>query len=102
MFLCNPARPTTREQVSEWLRLAGTLERVAQNRFDEFQYSDRGAPLGSDPVPHIVADSAWKTANRLPVRATQDLPPQLGDGLACGRATACPMKSRQQAPRVPG
>jgi hypothetical protein len=51
MFLRNPPRPTASQQISQRLGFSWALEGIAQHRFDQIQYSDRGTPVALDPIP---------------------------------------------------
>jgi hypothetical protein len=56
MLLRNTSRPAAGEQVAERFRLARAVERVAQHRFDQIEYSDCGIPIGFDPITKIVPE----------------------------------------------
>ena len=55
VFLRNASRPTAREQVFEWLRLACALEWIAHYSFDEIQHPERCDPVGLDPIAQILS-----------------------------------------------
>lgn len=65
MFLGDAPWPATGEEIAEGFRLAGALERIAQHCFDQIQRSDRGIPIGLDPVPQILPEFGVKNSGPL-------------------------------------
>jgi hypothetical protein len=56
MLLGQPARPEIRSEMPQWLWLPDADERIADDRLDQLQQTQRGAPVGLDPMVQIVAE----------------------------------------------
>lgn len=57
VFLCNAARPASRQGVPERFRFSGTVEWISEDRVRQVQHADRDVPLAPDPVPEILRNS---------------------------------------------
>ena len=55
VLLSDPAGPTPCKIELEWLGFAGSLEGVAEDRFDQVEDAQRDLPVCADPVVEIVA-----------------------------------------------
>ena len=77
MLLCESARPGTVQEMTEGLRLADPLERVAHDRFDDLQSSERSLPVPPHPPSQILPellleDSEPFSPDLLPTRSLTD------------------------------
>jgi len=56
VFLCDTPGPTTCKHISERLRFAWALERIAHNCLNQIQYSDSCVPVGFDPMWQVLSE----------------------------------------------
>lgn len=55
VLLRQTPRPGPRREILEGLRLPDSLKRIAQDRLDQIERSQRDTPVGLDPVPQVFA-----------------------------------------------
>jgi len=88
VLLREAARPATREDVFQRLRLSDPRKWVAQDAFDEFECTERNLAVGFNPVTKILPELGMKYG--FPVNVAWQVP---SPAVTCLKVPVCPSRS---------
>jgi hypothetical protein len=74
VFLGDAPGPTIREDIPQWFGLSYALERIAQDRIDQIQYSNGDDPVGPDPGSEILQKLGMKDGGPFTFPAHREVP----------------------------